>query len=303
MASVTKTEIKKAVKQYSDKEITSLKPLSKGHINEMYAIKLKGGKELIFRAYNEKWKARKEEFVYLDIAAHIDVPIPDVYEVDDSLKHCKKAYMIMSKLPGDTISRVYKKTNNKKLFEQAGEILAKLHHVKLPKFGWIVGNQIHPAFHQWKDFVWHDISLKMERLCRVKHIESYKHEVEQYFNTYACYLQQVDVPSLCHRDFHPSHILAHKGKITGIFDVEWALAGHTESDFLKLELWTFTKYPKVRDAFFRGYLKQGYISDDYHIRKKVYELWHWVSMINISLELNNKTWLKHNLAALKKFLR
>jgi aminoglycoside phosphotransferase (APT) family kinase protein len=98
-------------------------------------------------------------------------------------------------------------------------------------------------------------------------------------------------PSLLHKDYHTSHIFADKKKITGIIDVEWAIAGHTENDFIKMELWHSKICQKQRDHFFKGYLKNGHISDDYSDRKKLYEMWHWINMINISYEIKNDSCL------------
>jgi fructosamine-3-kinase len=91
--------------------------------------------------------------------------------------------------------------------------------------------------------------------------------------------------------------------VTGIIDVEWAIAGHTENDFIKLELWDFKKVKEARDAFFTGYLNYGYISPDYPERKQLYELWHWINMVNISYEISNQVWLKSNLLSLENFLK
>ena len=128
-------------------------------------------------------------------------------------------------------------------------------------------------------------------------------DIEHYMNSQGYLLDIRKGPCLLHKDYHCPHILTDKNNITGIIDVEWAIAGHNENDFIKMELWAFNKIKGVRDSFFKGYLKYGHISSDYTDRKKIYELWHWINMTNISLEIKNKEWLRYNTKTLEKFLK
>lgn len=300
---ILKKDIESAVRKCFDSSLVSIRPYSKGYINRMFELKLTTPrKELLLRLFNEKWKAKKEAFIYRKIAA-LDIPIPEIYCIDDSGKILPYAYLIMSKIKGRQIDENYRKYKNKRLFGQAGEILAKLHTIKFQKFGWIIGNKIKPAFKRWQDFVWHDIGLKFARLKNIRKVMNIKDEIEHYLSNYSYLLDVNKKPSLLHKDYHCSHILTDKNNITGIIDVEWAIAGHNENDFIKMELWALNRLKNLREAFFRGYLKYGSISDDYLARKKLYELWHWISMVNISYEIKNRGWLNYNIKALEKFLK
>jgi aminoglycoside phosphotransferase (APT) family kinase protein len=286
------SDLKKAVAScFTVSDITSIRPFSKGYINRMYEVRLKKGKSCLVRVYNEEWKAEKEVFVYNDIRAHVDVPIPEVYCVDDTKKNVPFAFSVISKIPGKQIDINYKKYRNKRLFREAGEILAKLHSIRFPRFGWIVGNEIRPAFDSWRNFVWHDIELKLSKISLNKQVVKLIGDVEYYLNMKGYLLDIYKQPCLLHKDYHCSHILTDKDKVTGIIDVEWAIAGHNENDFMKMELWAFDKLKGVREEFFKGYLEYGKISDEYVERMKLYELWNAISMINISKEVGNKIWL------------
>lgn len=305
MPRISRKKIEKAVrKSLTDTDIRSVKQYKKGHINTMYEISLaKSKKPLILRLYNEAWKAKKESFVYRCIKSHVDIPIPEILAVDDTKKILPNAYMLMSKIDGIEIDKNYRKYKNKSIFRKAGELLAKIHSIKFHHYGWIMDNEIRPAFPRWHDFVWHDFYTKM---CNIKTIRSLKPllpQIEGMLGRYSPLLNTKQLPCLLHKDYHCSHILTKKDRITGIIDVEWAIAGHNENDFMKMELWAFQKRKKARQEFFRGYRKNGHISSDYKDRKKLYELWHWVSMINISKETKNKDWLDHNISKLKKFLK
>ncbi len=292
----SKSVISRIVKGFSAEKIKSLYSLSQGNINTVYSVRLASDKEIILRVYNEAWKAKKEAFIYRMVRQKLEIPVPEVLYSDDSKEEFPFAYSIMGKLPGKQIDRIYGRKN---IFEKAGECLGKLHTIHFGKFGWIVGNDVQPAFRKWKDFFWHDINRKIERIR--EGIPQELPKIRRYFEENSGLLEISSKPCLLHKDYHPSHILAGKGKITGILDMEWAIAGHNENDFMKMEAWAFPKHPRMRKPFFRGYSRYSSISSEYEERKKFYGLWHRINMVSISAEIKNPIWLKQNRLALARF--
>ncbi len=298
-------DIEKAAKAALGDEIKKISQVQ-SNVNHIFNITLNNGQERILRIFSDPWKARKEEFVYSEIRRHTTVPVPEIFFIDDSMEKSPFAYSILSKLPGIPLDKAYHKGDDASLFEKAGEMLAQIHTIRYPQFGWIVGNEIMPAFDNWKEFCWHDIRFKRDRLSSLKPVQSLRPKIDTFLNQYSYLLEIEDKPCLLHKDYHCSHILVDKGAISGIIDIEWAIAGHSENDLIKMELWDFPRMKpamkSVRDAFYNGYLRHGLISADYPERKKLYELMHHISMVNISFEIKNKVWLKKNVASLIKFL-
>jgi len=60
---VLKKQIERIFKKKLGEQITSVKPMSKGHINTIFDVKTKKS-EYVLRIVNEPWKAKKELFVY-----------------------------------------------------------------------------------------------------------------------------------------------------------------------------------------------------------------------------------------------
>ncbi|MBD3164727.1 phosphotransferase [Candidatus Woesearchaeota archaeon] len=302
---VSRKAIENIIKQHiPEQELAEVKPYDKGHINEMLEIRLKKSrKPLILRIYNEPWKAKKESFVYRCIKSQLDIPVPEILASDDSGEIIPKAYMLMSKIDGMAIDKNYRKYRKKPIFRKAGEILARLHSVKFHHFGWLMDNEIKPAFRKWRDFAWHDLLTKMYNISSLKEIRKMIPRIEEKIGEYSFLLDIKETPCLLHKDYHCPHILTKKSRIAGIIDVEWAIAGHNENDFIKMELWAFSRMKNLRKPFFDGYRKYGHISREYEQRIKMYELWHWISMVNISKETKNREWLEHNIRALRKFLK
>lgn len=302
---VTRSTVEKILRKFlTDSNIASIKSYSQGHINTMYEVKLKeSNKSLMLRLFNEPWKAKKESFVYKCIRSQLNIPVPEVYAIDDSMTILPNAYALMSKLEGVAIDKNYKKYGNKKLFEKAGEVLAKLHSIKFRKYGWIIDNGIKPSFSKWSDFFKYDLKVKFTKACNVKAVHKLSPGIMEFIDDNIHLLNVRNKPCLLHKDYHCSHILTDKENITGIIDVEWALAGHNENDFMKLELWAFKKMKAAKNSFFKGYIKYGNISKDYSERMNLYELWHLINMVSISYEIKDRRYLKYNVKEIAKFLK
>src|SRR3989338_4665100 len=216
----------------------TLTPFSHGHINTLWEVK-SGTKTMLLRAFNEPWKAKKKEYVYRLIKSHTDIPVPDILVVDDSLEHAPFAFSLMSKMPGMTIDKV---PDAHSLFRDAGKMLAQLHTITFPSFGWIIAEEISPSFPTWREFAEYDIALKIEKVRH--HIPTVAAKLGAFFQEHIHLLDLSTPPCLVHKDYHASHILTDGKKITGIIDVEWAIAGHHENDFTKINLLNFAQHPE-----------------------------------------------------------
>ncbi|MDO8481238.1 MAG: aminoglycoside phosphotransferase family protein [Nanoarchaeota archaeon] len=294
---ISRKQAQRIVSSCCDAKVEGFK-LFGGRINTLYELTLSDKRHLMLRLFNESWKARKEAFLY-DQLSSLNVPIPQVLGSSDG----KVPYLLYEKIPGIHIDEVYKKTKNLALFEQAGEILAKLHTMTFDKFGWIVGGAVRPAFKKWGDFALYDIGYKLGKLRAVTQMRVLRQGILNYFDDHMGLLEVSSRPCLVHKDFYAAHILANPNNVVGVIDFEWAISGHNENDFTKLERWVFPKIPESRNAFFKGYKRFGTVSSKYDERKDLYKLWHFVNMANISNEIGDKKTLSHTLKELAACLK
>ncbi|MBU0628651.1 MAG: aminoglycoside phosphotransferase family protein [Nanoarchaeota archaeon] len=265
--------------------LISIKRFSKGVINNTYDVKLKK-RNVVLRVYpTDLWKVEKEEYLYGLIRNKTDVPVPEVIAKGND-------YIVLSRIIGKSIS-----VDNKLLVEKAGELLAKLHSIKFPYYGWIIKSKINPKFEKWGDFVLYDLNLKLGKMP-FKHNEL-KDRVKKIIASNKYLLDVETEPCLLHKDYHSSHILASGGKINGIIDLEWAMAGHNELDLVKSCMWMFDKKPEMEKLFFKGYKKYGNISKEFKNRRKLYKIITSLSSLSFSYECRNKKWCIYNFDKLK----
>ena len=287
-------------KVFPDSRLISLRRLPKGCVNKTYEVEIKNPKKLlIFRIFpTHSWKAVKEAYVYNLISKKTPVPVPNIYLADSSKRIYPDSFTLLSKIPGKEL----KKTSA--LIEKAGEYLAHIHKIKFPKFGWIVGRSIQPAFTKWIDFCDYDLNHKLVNARKYHQIgKRLIKDVMSYYSQHR-HLLNIDVkPCLLHKDYHFSHILVDKNKISGVIDVEWAISGHNELDLTKSLDWMFDSNKKLAHKFIKGYSRINHISEDFEKRKKLYELMISVSSVVFSCEMRNNKWLAFNLNKLKRTIR
>jgi aminoglycoside phosphotransferase (APT) family kinase protein len=304
---ISKTNAEKAIKKvFPDSKIKTILRLKKGMINENYSIKIKNpNKELILRMYpQEGWKAEKEKYLYNLISSKIKIPVPTVHSIDTSKKILKKNYLLLSRIPGVEMNTAYKRSGNVNLIKEAGSILAKLHSIKLPSYGWIVNTKISPKFSSWKDFIFYDLGKKLAKLSKITSIKkAFINKSLQYIEDNKNLLKISSEPCLLHKDYHSSHIFANSKKITGIIDIEWAIAGHNEMDLIKSCWWMSDECNDIEKPFLQGYKKYGTISKKFSKRRKLYELTLLIGLIGLSYERKHKKWFNYNLKKAKNIIK
>jgi len=304
---ISKNSINKAIKkEFPNSKISKIKKLKKGMINENYELLIRNpNKNLILRIYpKDEWKAKKEEFLYKLISRKTNVPVPKIYLTDTSKKIFPKAFILYSKIEGQNLDLYYKKTRDKKIIEKAGELLAKIHSIKFPSYGWIVGKNIKPRFSKWTDFISYDINEKLNNVSKIKKIQkNMVYKIIYLFKENKDLLDIKKEPCLLHKDYHFSHIFVKENNISGIIDMEWAIAGHNEFDLVKSKWFMFEKFPEIEKYFLNGYKRYGNISKKFDKRKELYKLILLISLISLSYEMKNMKWFNYNLKKIEEILK
>ena len=278
-------------KHFPTSSVKSVSRYEKGIMNATYKVEMSSPANLVvYRSYSrEGWKAAKEQYLYTLIRDRTTVPVPEVLARG-------KDYSILSHVAGSELDV----TDSEMVFA-AGQMLAKIHSLRMPSFGWIVGSGIEPSFPDWESFVRFDTEHKLSKLPHSVEHEEITEKVMELLDESSDLLVLDVTPCLVHKDYHASHILVSGGKIAGVIDVEWAIAGHHELDLVKSCEWMFTS-SEMEDVFLEGYRTVGSISDAYADRKKLYRILILLSSLVISYDCNNAERCHENRDRLQKLL-
>jgi len=288
-----------------------------GAMNPVYEITISNPeKSLILRTFSKKWehfKPDKEKYVFELINNKTDLPVPEIYVLDKSKKIIPKTYLLMSKLEGIMPKKVnLSSEEKKKLYYQLGKDLAKLHKIKFEKFGWIYKNKISKyelkygkPFDKWKDCFFSKYEEVKEEIRKSKDrkygklnkasFEKLLPKIDEYIKNNEDLLEGNIKASFIHNDFSLENMLVKKNKnwkISGIFDVEVAMTGHSEFELANVEFLYYKKglfqLNKNAEAFMEGYRSVKKLSKKFEKRKNLYLLYGLLSCVSFDgFELGN----------------
>ena len=160
------------------------------------------------------------------------LPLPDIITVDQTDELYDFNFMIMSQLPGQPVTRVWKNLSDqgkKEIGLQAGRYLAEINEVSVSLFGKLDGDQ----FATWPEFF---ADYVRRQVTQARKIELLSEEKTEHFlciyKNHTHLLETVKTSSLTHSDYQWENILTDGKQITGIIDFEWAQGGDAAVDFM-----------------------------------------------------------------------
>lgn len=249
-------DIFRLVQKATGQQPQSSQKIVRGYDNEVYAVKTQQGQVCIVRINRHGKTGFDQEAWALEKCRAAGVPVPeilliDVIEVDEH----KDSVMVQRKLPGAALSDIQKSLTQNELqavFCQAGEILSKIHSIKVNGF------YKRHADGSWDFSTWHKVmmsALKDRAAEKTFILASGFSETE--FNVMLGLLKRYrdgfvcDQPVLCHGDFLPDHIFVDERLvISGIIDFGEFQGGPPIHDFARLSL----GHPEIK----LDWLKFGY---------------------------------------------
>jgi len=276
-------KIKTIVERELNANIIDIKRINEGWSHSSYNIKIdRLPFEVIIRFDNGTMDIDegigKEKYV-IDTMSKSSIPVPKIYACDYKNSDRKNNFIIIEKFNGMRLDIIWKKLSKQEklqITEEIGKILAKIHKIKLEKFGKIKseGKIEDDSENSYKfkkqgehiEFSKFLRNLSVEHFRSIARLISYKRISPDLFSTYIKFLtknlEKIDykkAPTLIHGDFHPGHIFVEKNnskyQITGIIDLEFANSNCPGYDFIKLHREGFFDDPELLDALERGYGK------------------------------------------------
>ncbi len=242
-------------------EVTKLERLIKGYDNEVYVVTTRNHNEYIVRINQGGDTTFSNEAWGIEKAKDAGVPVPEIVfigKIESSTG--LRDVMVQEKLGGVPLSTLYQTLSTRKrrdVLKQAGQILSKLHTIKLNGFY---------KRHDDGTFDFSDVNTYIERslkrrsddlgvlvkegLINSKKVDLMMSRIEQYYLT-----DFVNEPTVfLHGDYLPEHIFVNKElEIVGIIDFGEFKGGVAIEDFA---LTSFEADLEIAKMMYAGYPKK-----------------------------------------------
>lgn len=262
-----RAEIETAVNQ----KPVDIAPLSGGCIGQVYQVSLESGDDVVVKfdaGASPKLGLEAEMLRYL--RRHTRLPVPAVY-------HSAPHLLIMEFLPGES-----RFTDGAQ--QHAAELLAELHEVAVPLFGFeeptLIGGlvQPNPWKTSWLDFFREARLLHMaaEAAAQGRLPGSFLSRLDAFCTHLDEWLFEPERPSLLHGDVWTTNVLAVGDRITGFVDPA-IYYGHPE-----IELAFTTLFSTFSEPFFRRYQQLRPLPPGFHeTRRDIYNLYPLLVHVNL----------------------
>lgn len=240
-----------------------ISPLHGGMIGEVYRVDFADGERIVAKVAPATGATLSTEGDMLRyLRDNSSLPVPEVLHSEPSL-------LLMSFIEGSSNLTAPVQTH-------AAELLAELHQITAPKFGFerdtliAILHQPNPQKESWIGFFREHRLMYMAREAMnngplpssmFSRIEKLAAQLEKY-------LQEPNAPSLIHGDMWTTNVLAHDGRVTGFVDPAIYYA-HAE-----IELAFSTLFGTFGEPFFRRYHEIRPIAPGFmEVRRNIYNLY------------------------------
>ncbi len=243
-------------KSFPESTIKNYSQFSTGLVSPTFKVKIKHpSKTLVVKLGKLKDKIKfHQSNKILNYLNKNDIPAPKVFF--DGISD-RKFVTIMDYSYGEVASKVYEKADTKlkkQILIDAGQKLKLIHSIKIPSF-WV--HQYHEVRNkeEWKKWT----KLRIEKyldFLRNKLDDDYDF-LEKELSEFWIILkkEKIDFVSL-HWDYHLHNINVNiKGEITGIFDFDNAMKGHSLADLGQSAYWLRFEMNDYKNfnSFLKGY--------------------------------------------------
>jgi len=205
--------------------------IQEGYVNEVYSA-LNGDKEVIVRIARGRNAYPVEIWAY-DKFRSLGIPCPNLISYQEHPIKTKHPTVIMEKVAGHALNQTeLSPESESKIYHEVGEILAKVHKIKIQGFGFLifqegklVGDYKTPRKH-WES---QDTAKHLQYLLQKSLVT--ESEFQTINDIYKTILEtEVQESVFVYNDLHKAHIFTDGERVTGVIDVGNSFSGDPRYD-------------------------------------------------------------------------
>jgi len=215
-----------------------------------------------------------EKWAY-EILGKSDVPVSRVLALDTSKRLVTYDYLILTKMPGQTISPSAADlplASRYAIGYSAGQHLATIHSHVFPQFGLLYNIVAGTPQPDWPAYVadfFHYYQGQVQALGIVS--ADVLARIDALMVRMQPLLAAVQQGVFIHGDYHFLNLLQQDGKVSAVLDFDWASSGDPSWDF-RIDGQIESEVPGSREAFYAGYTSRRALPDGHWERVSFYRI-------------------------------
>jgi hygromycin-B 7''-O-kinase len=265
-------------------EVTEAVPRTGGQLSAVYEVRCADpAHNAIFKVYAPEWawKQAKEIHVYQLLADLRSLPVPSVLHHASTGGPEGRAVTILSLLEGRPLSEASKDLDPARIpafYREMGAALATVHQIGQEAYGYLTDRVLDPLFDNGA-YMRRQFAKKLEEFHELGGDDRLHDAVTRRIERDGGLFDNCKSPVLCHNDLHEGNVLVAQRpdgwKITGVIDVENAIAADPLIDLAKTDYYSLGRGEPERGALLEGY---GPLPADAAERLELYRLYHAIEL-------------------------
>jgi aminoglycoside phosphotransferase (APT) family kinase protein len=245
------------------RRLADVHELRVGEIGAVFEITLADGPPaFVLKVYPEAlhWKMQKEVLVARLLAGRPGLPVPRILLADHSRSLIGLSFMVMTRLDGQNLLQLEPSldpSDTRSIYRQMGEALRRVHGIGVETFGYLGPQGVVTPFATNRAYMLAQFERKLAGFASLGGRPALADRLKAYVDRQAGLLDGCVAPSLCHYDFHTGNLLAQRQdailQLTGIVDLENAIAGDPLMDLAKTIAYSVRDDPVKRAGLLDGY--------------------------------------------------
>jgi len=269
---------------FSAADVIDVAPRTGGQLSAVYEIRCADpAHTAIFKVYAPEWawKQAKEIHVYQLLASLRSLPVPSVLHHTRSGGPVGRAVTILSLLEGRPLSEAAKNLDSAQipsLYREMGATLAKVHQLGQQAYGYLTDRILDPSPDNGS-YMRRQFAKKLKEFKDLGGDGHLHDAVARRIERDAALFDNCQSAVLCHNDLHEGNVLvaqrAGNWEVTGVIDVENAIAADPLIDLAKTDYYSLGRGDPERSALLKGY---GPLPADAAERLELYRLYHAIEL-------------------------
>lgn len=290
---INKTEVSKLFEGIlEENNIINIMPINEGCRTTNYIVETDDfQKKYILKIFFSSELNYKKEFKLLtELKKNPTIPVPNIYKINTHEIIGNKEYAIYEYMEGRTVGKAVSEgcVLKEEFVRNVARFLANIHSYKFDKLGFLdekltVKEELPPLIS------WYEICMgdRAKKRFGESIVDKINHIVKE--NQEALVKLDKDI-RLVHGDFQGTNILIKDGKLSGVLDWEFAMAGHPLADigqFFRYDEYFNRDLIRAFEEEYNKYSSYKLINDWYKI-SKLRDLVNLIQLINRKEELPRK---------------